>query len=468
MNTLQQKYNILSAARVGIEFEFFTEFKEKELTKSLSAFLGKKVLFPSTIVGMKKTVAAYHSDMEPTANIFKLESDFSGGKDMFEMITGPMVYEEARIIIIKMNQWIEEYGWTDKKCAIHLNASFDDSKLKTRIPLMHLNVLKFILAFDEKVVFRAFPNRKDSVYGKSIDNYYPINKFVFYDTPENIDKNDYVTPYEKYYGVNFTKLPKNYLEFRYLGGKDYEKKTRKILDILDYFINTLYTCLDQDGVYTPAEKTRLFKKLKWQKKAINSFNDYDTFLLNYPDILLTVDMNAEPEIIKAFWVSIRKVLFNLLVNSGMKKGHLNLDADVAQFQLKDSELKANHVNDLEIFDSKVSGTLEKCIFYRTEINTSRIEDCKLIADNKVTNSKVKNTSILRSNYLDDCYIENPTEIINGKINGGVIRKGMIGKDAVISKSTLIVDAVGTGKSGDKKDFDSYHDAFNSKHNFDKQ
>ena len=29
---------------------------------------------------------------------------------------------------------------------------------------------------------------------------------------------------EKYYGVNFSKLPHDYIEFRYLGGKDYEKK----------------------------------------------------------------------------------------------------------------------------------------------------------------------------------------------------------------------------------------------------
>ena len=141
MSILQQRYEILASSKCGIEFEFFSELNQKEVCKELSRTLGKKVIIPVVVTGLgEESKAGYHSDMEPTSTVFKLERDFSGGKDMFEMITGPMVYEEARIIIIKMLQWIKEKGWTDSKCAIHLNCSFNEFKAKLRTPLMGLNI----------------------------------------------------------------------------------------------------------------------------------------------------------------------------------------------------------------------------------------------------------------------------------------------------------------------------------------
>lgn len=461
---MQSNYDILSSSNVGFEFEFYTEMPIKEMAKSLTKTLGKRVVIPVTRRQLKKTEAPrYHTQTEVTATQFKIEKDYSGGSDMYELVTGPMVYEEARIVMIKINQWIKEYGWTTSKCAIHLNCSFDYYKArKLRTKLMAIDVLKFILSFDEQFIWDRFPNRKNNVYNKSIDDYYPINRFVFFESPENPDRNDYHVPDEKYFGVNFTKLPLDYLELRYLGGQGYENRTTKILEILEYFIEKMYSCI-QENFYTKQEKSRLHKKLGAQKKAVVSFSNFDNFLLNYPEIFISVDMKGDKEIIKSYWTSIREVLFDLIVKSGMKKGHLNLDTDVSSYQLKDTELKkANHVKNLEIFDSVISGTIEHCDLYRTKINSSRLEHCKLIENNEVEGSQVKSSTIKADNYLKNCYIDNPQEIINGKVDGGVIRNGIIGDRAVISDHTLIVNAKGTGKSGDKKAFDSYHDAFSSK------
>ena len=102
-NKLQQKYEILASSKVGVEFEFYTELRQRDLAKDLSKALGKKVIVPVVIKGLgEEEKGNYHSDIEPTANMFKLERDFSGGKDMYEMITGPLAYEEGRIIIIKI------------------------------------------------------------------------------------------------------------------------------------------------------------------------------------------------------------------------------------------------------------------------------------------------------------------------------------------------------------------------------
>ena len=233
MNEFTQKYEVLSSAKVGFEFELYSELSSKDVSRALSKALGKRVIVPISVKGFgKEEKGNYHSEIEPTSTLFKLERDFSGGKDMYELITGPMAYEDARIVLIKTLQWIKENGWTDSKSAIHLNVSFNEFKTKLKTPVSSLNALKFILGFDEEFVYSRFPNRRDSVYAKSIDNVYPVNRFIFYEKPENIDTAQYVLPSEKYYGVNFLKLPKNYLELRYLGGESYENKSSKILERL--------------------------------------------------------------------------------------------------------------------------------------------------------------------------------------------------------------------------------------------
>jgi len=459
MSVLQKRYEILSSSKVGIEFEFFTELKIKSLSRDLSRTLGKKVIVPVEVKGFDEVEkGSYHSDLEPTNTLFKLERDFSGGRDMYEMITGPLPYEEARIIIIKMLQWIKIKGWTNDKCAIHLNISFNEFKVKLREPLINLNVLKFILGFDENFVYSRFPNRKDSVYAKSINNFYPISRFIFFDSPENIDKNDYILPHEKYYGVNFTKLPKNYLEFRYLGGENYESKTFKILECLDYFVTQLYSTLQQGNTYTPAEKDKLYKTLKAQKKAVQTFSDPELFLVTYPDLRVTVDMRGEIEILKAFWTTLRDKLFSLVVDSGLKKGHFNLDNDMSVPQLRDGVMKkANHIQGMELFDCEISGTISDSDIYRCKIDSSRLSKCKILESSDIEGSKLENTSIMPGSTLTNCYVSNPSEIIDAKMIGGVIRKGIIGKNAEISKTTLIIDA--KGGAVDKKDGESYMNAF---------
>ncbi len=462
-NTFQQNYNVLSSAIIGLEIECYSELSPKDTAKGLSLAMGKKVIVPIVIKELgKEEKGKYHSEFEPTSSVFKLERDFSGGKEMYEMITGPMPYEEARIVLIKALEWIKMNGWTDEKSAIHLNVSFNEFKIKIREPLMNLNVLKFVLGFNEEFIYSRFPERRDSVYAKSICNVYPLNRFVFFDKPESIDKTQYYVPHEKYYGINFSKLPHNYLELRYLGGLGYENKASKILEILDYYIKSLYDTLQNNDSYTVEEKGKLHTILAAQKKAVLAFSDPEKFLLFYPNVQVTVDMKGNFQIIKAYWTRLREILFTLIVDSGLRKGHFNFDTDVSAFQLRDGKMrKANHVLDMELFDCDLSGTFTRCHFYRCKIKSSRINDSKLIESNYVKNSKVEHTSVQAENYLEDCYISNTDQVIDGIIQGGVIRKGIIGSDAQISKETLIVDATGEGKGNDeKKGFSSNQDMFN--------
>jgi hypothetical protein len=434
------KYEILTAAKCGIEFEFFSEKNSSQIARELGRVLNKKIVVPTVSTGFdKEEKGKYHSELEPTATVFKLEKDYSGGKNMRELITGPLAYEEARIVIIKTLEWVRSNGWTDKKCAIHLNISFNPFMSKLKNEILNIDILKFILIFDENFVYDRFPDRKNSVYARSINHVFPANRFTFQSPYDNIDPNNYIVPDEKYYGVNFTKRVKNYLEFRYLGGEGYEFKTQKILEILDYSILKIYESL-QNPNYTLEEMAK-FKKMMADQKAISeSFSSPERFFLKFPNINVFVDMRGNSEILKSFWTRIRIDLFSAIVDGGMKEGIFNFDTDVSINQLKNAKIKNAHdLDNFEFFDCEIEGSIQNSAFFRCKIRNSRLNKCKLIQLNEVFDSKVEHTSSYPSNLLSSCYINSPEQIIEGKIEGGVVRNAILGKDVQVSERTLLVE-----------------------------
>lgn len=443
MNAVLDKFKVLTAAKIGWEFEFYSELPPKEAVRSISKALDKIVKIPVIIEGLNASLKAkYHSDFDPTADIFKIERDFSGGKNMYELITGPMSYGDSRIVLIKMFKWIQDNGFTNDKCSVHMNISFDDFKIKLKNPLVNLNALKFILGFDEEIVYKEFPGRRNSVYAKTINNIYPNNKFAFFATPAVVDSSEYVTPKEKYYGVNFTKLTKSYLEFRYCGGKDYEKKTNPVLNLMDYFVTHIYNTLQDNYNYTPNDVHQLHKLLKNISSISACFSDPKRFFVQYPDIRVTIDLKGDYEIIKTYWTHIRDVLFVLVNDSKLEKGHYNFDTDLSAHQLRRGSLiNANNCNGIEFVDCILDGVFTDCKFYSCIIKSSRIERSVLVEGNDVLSCKLTDVFAPMGNKINDSYILNVTDIIDCEVEGGVIRKSIIGENAKISSSTLIVETI---------------------------
>ena len=204
----------LYSAKIGFEFEFYSNLNRNEIAEDLSKFLGKRI----------RVFNRYHSSFKPTPNIFKLERDYSGGSKMIELVTGPLPYFEAIPILIRTLRWIDANGYTDKKSAFQFNISFDSEIYPNLAKIENLNTLRFVLGFDENEIYKRFPDRMGSLYAKSIKRVVPSNRFVDPSSLSFIDKNLFKVPLEKNMGANFLKLPEGYLEIRYLGGKDYQTK----------------------------------------------------------------------------------------------------------------------------------------------------------------------------------------------------------------------------------------------------
>jgi hypothetical protein len=440
MKEFKTQDELLQMFKIGMEFELYSKLKEKDLVKSLSEYIGKKIIVAYEITGFnKKSLGVHNHNITPTATEFKLEKDYSGGESMWELITGPMEYAEARIIMIKVHQWLQKYGWTTDRCSNHINISINKMKNPLSSDILTMDRLKFCLSFDEKLVYQKFPMRQDNVYAQSMKQIYPNNKFAFDDNVKLISLNSYKTPSTKYYGVNFIKQQNNYLEFRYIGGADYEKKTNSILELVDHFCLSIYNTIKNPD-YSQDDINQLNSILKKQKTIVKRFSTLDDFMLSFPDIKLMVDLNGHYEVIKSRWHELKDKLYELIIYCKMDRGYLNYDPEAGKYQVKNAILKdCNNIYDWEIINCEADGLFYNCDFYYCTINNSQIHDSDLIKGNNVENSKIINTPIKYNNRIFNCYIDNKNTLINGKIEQSIIRNGDLSQMAVIDDKTLIVD-----------------------------
>lgn len=440
MNNNLLNLAIENAVICGQEFEFYSNFSGKETVKQLKEITGRKIVLCDK----------YHTELEDKT-LIKLEPDASGGANMFELITPPLPWLESKILMIKILRWIDQNGYTTEKCAIHVNLSFNTFKLKLNNKFENLNKLKFILNMDENEIYSRFPNRKNSIYARSINFIYPINKFVFSTSMSNLGIQSFLLPQEKYFGVNFGKLDKGYFEVRYMGGKDYQKKAQDIIQVTDYITGLTYKVLQEGDNWSKKELEKLESILIANKKVIQSFSDLENFLLNYPKIAVLVDLDGNKEVLKSKWNIIRERLFELIIHSKLKEGKINYDSDISKFQLKDAKLKeAFMLKDIEMINCEISGNVERCDLYFCKIDRSHIFNSNILKGNTITNSKVIESPISNKNTIDACYIDNKNQIVNGEVTKSIIRSGVIGPTAKISEDTEKMDVIEPKQEKNKK------------------
>ncbi len=421
------KLHALNSAVIGFEFEFFSNMIRGRIVESLSKELGKKIILSTK----------YHSKILVTPDTFKLEPDYSGGSKMNELITGPMSYSEAIPVLIKTLRWIDENGWTNDRCAFQFSISFDKMRKDIITKMENLDKLKFILGLDEGLIYSKFGNRTNNVYAKSIKRIVPRNRFSSIENLTTIDPKIFKLPDDKYYGANFTKLKDGYIEIRYLGGRDYQKKITEIREIVDYLVIHLYNILSGRSQYTQSDLDSLKKMMGEYSKVVKSFSDPRAFFMNYPDLHLLVDLKGYEENIKTYFPMIREKVFDLIVEGGVRHGFFNYDTSTGKFQLKDARCRdASYISDMDLLNCDIRGSkIYNCNLYSCNVKNSQVEECQIITGNTISGSKLKSTSADYSNQIEECYIDCENKIIDCEIKGGVIRKADLGRNSNVSDNT---------------------------------
>ena len=427
LNRDSSRISILNGSQIGVEFEFYSNLELEETQKSLSKLLNRKIRLEDKA----------HSDFQPSNEVFKMEPDMSGGKGLVELVTGAMQYRDARIVIIKMLGWIRANGYTTDRASIHLNMSFNPDYLGDKMMISKMNILKFILEFDEKRVYKYFPNRENSTYAKSIKWVMPKNEAFYYN--ENLISSDNFTfANTKYYGINFEKAQKNYLEFRYVGGKDYEKKADDILHLAEMFIMSVWkSCFNP--MFTPENKIEMKRILQKNAPLMEMLKDYTAVNKHWPKIHILVDLQDNPQVIEVQWARFKTKVLDLLAHGGMEEGVINYDSDYSEVQVKDGKFKTAYIlNGFEFVNCELSGNIENCGIYSCKITGAQILRSNLYQGTEVMDSKVESSFVHGSCTLKNCYVFGKDGIFKGRMEGGIFREGGVGPHARFSKETEVI------------------------------
>lgn len=424
-----EELNAIQHSRMGFEFEFFSNKKLEQVKQDLTRLLGKRIHVED----------ACHSDFQPNGDVFKIEPDNSGGSGMIEFITGPLPYAESKLILAKTLKYIRETGYTNERSSIHCNVSFDTNELGDICNISKLDIGRYILRFDEEYVYKLFPNRRDSVYAKSIKYMMPYDMTI--NNPGFNEWTNYLMAQTKYYGINFEKTAKGYLEYRYMGGKDYCKKYSEIITLIEYFLTSLYNCLT-DPTFNDKDKEQLQKTIDEHKLLTTAIENYDNFKGIMKEIGLSVDLNTDEQRIISYWESIKPKLYDVVIKNGMKNGIINYDSDTGRLQIKDAKIDSCfEIVGIDIVDCSINqGNLTNCDIFSSTIENSCNISCNMFNETIVKSSKLENCYVAKGVTCDNCYVYGKKGIFSGTMTGpGIFREGRTTKFAKFEKSVEVIE-----------------------------
>ena len=416
----------LKDAKIGMEFEFYT--KDISFYKTLE--LLNQELAPIKVWGFRQ----YHSDFTPDEKNFKIEPDLSGGSNMIELVTGPLAYYDAKYYLVKIIKFIQNYGYTNERSSIHFNLSFDNETKN----LNDLNVLKLILNIDEDEIYRNFPSRKNNVYAKTVKKIIPYKEYDFFNIPVDVVKNNLRLPNDKYYGINFLHInsdkEKQRLEFRYIGGKDYEKNLGLLIYFLDRFIIDVWNSCDTG--FNSEDINKLENYLELNISQFKNFSKYDNFLVDFPTIQLQVDQNGNYEIVSAYYNKIFSKIFDIIDSTeNLKECIINYVTSTQMMEIVDADIKSSAtVRNCDFINCRIEGIFENCFFVGCEIDNSQLLKSKLQMSD-ANKSKVLSCKV-ESSQLTNCYFQDG--YLNGDMFGGVYRSGKLGPNATMDSETKVV------------------------------
>jgi len=427
MNTFNSKFinnwKDLNKSKCGLEFEFFSNHSYIKTMELLNLLFD-----PIEIWGFNQ----YHSDFEVTDKKFKIEPDYSGGSEMIELITGPLHWSDARLICIKMLEFIKKNGFTDDHSSVHINISFDDMEVKS------INPIKLILNFNEDYVYEKFPNRRNNIYARSIKWILPFEDYLDSEYAMNSIIQSLKIPDDtKYYGINLQKKWKNYLEFRYIGGKDYENKSDEILSLMDYFIlqtrSAITEQLNQEDYIKLS--TYLEENINWFKQ----YKTYDDFLSNIEGIKIEVDTDESYNNVKLNWDKLKNKLFEVIKScENIKNATINYNSTSNRLEISDANIgNIYYIKGVDFIKCKINkATIYNCDIIDTDIIDAHIYNSN-IYQSEIENSKLTNTKCTDWSELINCMFDEG--ILDCTMKGGVFRSGQTTENADINSDVKMAN-----------------------------
>ena len=308
-----------------------------------------------------------------------------------------------------------------------------------------------ILEIDEDLVYKYFPNRKNNFYSKSIKKLIPFKGYNYSTDAVNLTLNNFSLPDDtKYYGVNLKEAFNGRLEFRYIGGKDYQHKTREIIELMDYFISLSWNSITEDLSEENIDNLR-----KYLDENINIFKNFarlENFVAEFPTIQLEVDKNDSYLIIKSQYGQIQEKLYDIIRNIyDLNSCIINYDTNENKVEIVDATFETIFtLKNINIIDSNVvGGEYIKVDMNNVDVKNAHLSGCKL-SNVDLFNCKLENCDTDETCELKECYFSGG--LMNSNFVSGVMRGGVVGEmGELLDGVDIITDSDSYFSSNDDND-----------------
>jgi hypothetical protein len=191
------------------------------------------------------------------------------------------------------------------------------------------------------------------------------------------------------------------------------------------------------GGYSKEDLDKLKSMMKDYANVVKCFSKPELFLRYYPDFKVFIDLKGFDGNLRTYFPAIRDKVFDLVIEGGITDCFFNYDTSTGRCQLKGARSRNSfEIYDFDVIDCDIKGSyLKKCNIYDSKINKSNLDECYLVRGTDVINSRIEACSVEPTNKLKDCYINCEQKSINCEIAGGVLRAGILGEYAELSKDT---------------------------------
>lgn len=361
------------------------------------------------------------------AEFFKENDKFYPfGKEVTEygktvITTNMLPYASAKLRLSDLFKHIKDNGYTDGNCSFVVSVKLNG------VNICNVNKCKFIMSFDEEMSYKAFPKRRNRIGAKSIkafvdsagmnDIYEEINRFV-----------------GDGYGVDFTKIQDNVINYGYIGGDNYEDKFIEASALCDYYIVHLYSVLAEPA-YTVDEVAKLKEIARKSVETNAVFDTYENFAKVYKNAEILVDMDSIENTASVFWTVVKPRLKDIFLCGGINpetKVSFNYDSDSGAYQIRETEFDGYvYLSNIDIVECKVSGNLDSCDLYSCEVYDSILNSCSVMSDTKLKRS------LINSTFLSDESVSTECRLFGDTIATGKCVKCVIGETVQVRESAKI-------------------------------
>ena len=340
---------------------------------------------------------------------------FSEGYDMYRASLPLESYERSKVSLLSAMHVVESMGYTTDACRV--GAEIEMPEINRGLNLFNLtsriNESEMIKWWSRWGASKLYPMKTSHFHPRNI--YMAKPKAEMY---ESWDSNEMSYPVSEMFGLGFGSVKNGMMSINYIGGVDYEKKTRSVAETLDGVAAAII------GANTPDMNEGYNTHITADNfaNAVKATREPDSFMRSYPGINLLVDMKCDALLLQSMYGVIRESLFKLVTYGGVRSGNVNYNSDTRRIQISDMKIRQGFMLEgLDMLNCVVSADIRDCTLMMCKVTTSSMRECRMMDSNDIRNSRLYECEFGgNENKLRRCYVDGGDKVTHAKLERSMV------------------------------------------------